>query len=148
VHDLAKRQFKIWESPLPHPWGTVHSTSMERLIHHLRGVRIGVALGGGAARGMAHLGVLKILDENGIVPDVIVGTSVGAMTGILYCTGMNCDYLANQFAADLKPSWFLRQLPSGGYWYLLHKYRRRRFEGMLRKYLYDWKVEQLATPCL
>jgi predicted acylesterase/phospholipase RssA len=107
-----------------------------------------VALGGGAARGMAHLGVLKILDENGIVPDVIVGTSVGAMTGILYSTGMNGDYLANQFAAGLEPSWFLRQLPSGGYWYLLDKYRRHRFEGMLRKYLHDWKLEQLATPCL
>jgi NTE family protein len=61
---------------------------MERLIHYLRGVRIGVALGGGGARGMAHLGVLNALDQNGIVVDVIAGTSVGAMTGVLYSAGL------------------------------------------------------------
>jgi predicted acylesterase/phospholipase RssA len=120
---------------------------MDRLVHYLRGVRIGVALGGGAARGMAHLGVLKTLENNGIVPDVIVGTSVGAMTGVLYSAGLDCDFLADAFAADLKPSWIFRRLPSGGYWYLLYKYRRGQFEGMLRKYLHDWKLEQLPVPC-
>ncbi|HEX7231213.1 MAG TPA: patatin-like phospholipase family protein, partial [Candidatus Binatia bacterium] len=109
VHDFAKREFKIAESPLPHPWGKVHSTGIDRLIHYLRGVRIGVALGGGAARGMAHLGVLKVLHENGIVPDVIVGTSVGAMTGILYSAGLDSDYLVDTFAADLKLPWIFRQ---------------------------------------
>jgi NTE family protein len=148
IHELAKREFKICESPLPRPWGRLHATGMERLVHYLRGVRIGVALGGGAARGMAHLGVLKTLEDNGIVPDVIVGTSVGAMTGILYSGGLDCDYLIDQFAADLKPPWIFRQLPSGGYWYLLYKYRRGQFEGMLRKYLHDWKLEQLPVPCL
>jgi len=148
VHGFAKREFKICQSPLLHPWGKVHSTGMERLVHYLRGVRIGVALGGGAARGMAHLGVLKTLEDNGIFPDVIVGTSVGAMTGILYSAGLDCDYLVEQFAADLKPPWIFRQLPSGGYWYLLYKYRRGQFEGMLRKYLNDWTLEQLAVPCL
>ena len=82
LRDFASREFKICESPLPHPWGKVHSASMERLVHYLRGVRIGVALGGGAARGMAHLGVLNALDQHGIVVDVIAGTSVGAMTGV------------------------------------------------------------------
>jgi NTE family protein len=148
IHELAKREFKICESPLPHPWGRVHATGMERLVHYLRGVRIGIALGGGAARGMAHLGVLKTLEDNGIVPDVIVGTSVGAMTGILYSAGLQCDYLVDQFAADLKPPWIFRRLPSGGYWYLLYKYRRGQFEEMLRKYLHDWKLEQLPVPCL
>jgi predicted acylesterase/phospholipase RssA len=120
---------------------------MERLVHYLRGVKIGVALGGGAARGMAHLGVLNALDQNGIVVDVIAGTSVGAMTGILYCAGLDCDYVTNQFAAYLKLPWIFRQLPSGGYWYLLYKYRRGQFEPILRKYLHDWKLEQLAIPC-
>ena len=95
LHDFASREFKICESPLPHPWGKVHSASMERLIHYLRGVRVGVALGGGAARGMAHLGVLHALDQNGIVVDVIAGTSVGAMTGVLYSAGLDCDYLSS-----------------------------------------------------
>jgi NTE family protein len=46
--------------------------------------KIGLALGGGAARGFAHIGVLRALQENGIVPDVIVGTSIGAVVGGCY----------------------------------------------------------------
>jgi NTE family protein len=42
---------------------------------------IGLALGGGAARGFAHIGVMQVLLEHGIVPDVIVGTSIGAVVG-------------------------------------------------------------------
>jgi len=45
---------------------------------------IGLALGGGAARGFAHIGVLRALIANGIVPDVIVGTSIGAVVGGCY----------------------------------------------------------------
>jgi NTE family protein len=148
IDEFAKREFKICESPLPHPWGKVHSASMERLVHYLRGVRIGVALGGGAARGMAHLGVLNALDQNGIVVDVISGTSAGAMTGVMYSAGLDCEYVTGRFAADLKLPWIFRQLPSGGYWYLLYKYRCGQFDPMLRKYLHDWKLEQLAVPCL
>jgi NTE family protein len=147
LHDFASREFKICESPLPHPWGKVHSASMERLVHYLRGVKIGVALGGGGARGMAHLGVLNAFDQHGIVADVIAGTSVGAMTGVLYSAGLDCQYLSSAFATDLKLPWIFRQLPSGGYWYLLYKYRRGQFEPMLRKYLRDWNLEQLAVPC-
>lgn len=49
--------------------------------------KIGLALGGGAARGFAHVGVIKALETNGIVPDVIAGTSVGAVVGSLYAAG-------------------------------------------------------------
>ena len=93
LRDFSSREFMISESPLSAPWGKVLSNGMERLVHDLRGVRIGVALGGGAARGMSHLGVLKALEQNGIVVDLIAGTSAGAMTGVLYCAGLDCDYL-------------------------------------------------------
>jgi NTE family protein len=46
--------------------------------------KIGLALGGGAARGFAHIGVLRVLHDHGIVPDVIVGTSIGAVVGGCY----------------------------------------------------------------
>ncbi len=118
----------------------------ERIIHQLRGIRIGVALGGGAARGMAHLGVLKVLEQNGIVIDMIAGTSAGAMTGILYASGMEPDYNAACFVRDLTPSWLFRHLPNGGYWYLLYKYRRGQFDPMLRPYLKDSRLEQLVIP--
>ena len=45
---------------------------------------IGLALGGGAARGFAHIGVMRTLFAHGIVPDVIVGTSIGAVVGGCY----------------------------------------------------------------
>jgi len=64
LQNFASRQFKICESPLPHPWGMVHSTGMERLIHYLRGIKIGVALG--PKRGVS-LGLFNIYysDWNG-----------------------------------------------------------------------------------
>jgi NTE family protein len=52
-------------------------------------VTIGVALGGGAVRGAAHIGVLEVLDRAGLQPAVITGTSVGALVGALYAAGMN-----------------------------------------------------------
>jgi NTE family protein len=49
--------------------------------------KIGLALGGGAARGFAHIGVIKMLEAHGIVPDYVVGTSAGAVVGSLYAAG-------------------------------------------------------------
>ena len=50
-------------------------------------MKIGYALGGGAARGLSHIGVLKVLHEHGISPDIIIGTSIGAIIGALYAGG-------------------------------------------------------------
>lgn len=52
---------------------------------------IGLALGGGFARGIAHIGVLKVLEEAGIPIRVIAGTSVGALIGACYCSGLSPD---------------------------------------------------------
>ena len=54
---------------------------------------IGVALGGGFARGMAHIGVLKVLEEEGIPVRVVAGTSVGALIGAIYCSGLSIEEL-------------------------------------------------------
>ncbi len=55
---------------------------------------IGLALGGGAARGFAHIGVVKTLVKHGIKPDVIAGTSIGAVVGGLYAAGKLDDFEA------------------------------------------------------
>lgn len=52
------------------------------------GKKVGLALGGGGVRGLAHIGVLKVLEEDGIEPDLIVGTSAGALIGGAYASGM------------------------------------------------------------
>lgn len=52
-------------------------------------VKVALVLGGGAARGFAHIGVIKALEAQGIVPDMVVGTSAGAVVGALYAGGMS-----------------------------------------------------------
>lgn len=55
--------------------------------------RLGLALGGGAARGFAHVGVLQVLEEAGIKPDLVVGTSAGSLVAALYASGRNGQQL-------------------------------------------------------
>jgi NTE family protein len=62
---------------------------------------IGLALGGGAARGFAHIGIVKALIAHGIMPDVVVGTSIGAVVGGAYATG-HLDTL-EEWARSLQP---------------------------------------------
>ena len=64
-------------------------------------VRIGLALGGGAAKGFAHIGVIKMLEANGFTPEMVAGTSAGSLVGALYASGMNAFELqANAVALD------------------------------------------------
>ncbi len=55
--------------------------------------KIGLVLGGGAAWGLSHIGVLKRLEEENIKPDIIVGCSIGAIIGSLYSIGISLDYI-------------------------------------------------------
>lgn len=54
-----------------------------------RKIKIGLALGGGAARGFAHIGVIKALEAQGIYPEIVVGTSAGSVVGAMYAAGNN-----------------------------------------------------------
>jgi len=56
---------------------------------------VALALGGGGLRGFAHLGVLRALDEAGIRPDIVVGTSAGAVVGAAFASGMTPDELTS-----------------------------------------------------
>jgi NTE family protein len=146
LQSLANRSIKLSFDEPTKLQNRVLLNGFERLVHEVRGIRIGLALGGGAARGMAHLGVLKVLEENGICIDMIAGTSAGAMTGILYASGMNPEYSVECFVKDLRPAWLFRKMPNGGAWHLLLKYRRGQFDPLLRKYLKDSRLEQLPMP--
>ncbi len=55
--------------------------------------RFALALGGGAARGFAHVGVIAVLEQEGFIPDLIVGTSAGSLVGALYASGFNAKAL-------------------------------------------------------
>lgn len=72
--------------------------------------KIGLALGGGAARGFAHVGVLKVLEAQGIVPDIVVGTSAGSLVGALYAaghTGFELQKIALQMDEATVSDWSL-----------------------------------------
>lgn len=119
---------------------------LDRLVRTLRGISIGIALAGGGAKGMAHFGVLQALEEAGVSFDIMSGTSAGAMAGILYASGMSPKQAVENFQRDLTPSRLFRLLPRWPNWYLVSQYRRRAWDGMLRKYLHDWRLEQLSIP--
>lgn len=60
---------------------------LHRLARKILGITVGLALGGGAAFGLAHIGVIQALEENGIPIDVIAGTSMGSIVAVLYAAG-------------------------------------------------------------
>lgn len=62
-------------------------------------VKIGVALGGGAAKGFAHIGVIKMLEANGFAPVVVSGTSAGSVVGALYASGMDAFQMQEKAVA-------------------------------------------------
>jgi NTE family protein len=73
-------------------------------------LKIALVLGGGAARGFAHIGVIKALEAQGIVPDIVVGTSAGSVVGALYASGLNgfdLQKLALQMEEDMVTDWTL-----------------------------------------
>jgi NTE family protein len=76
---LARRAFNLA--------GDAASTAPPEAEPPRQRLKIGLALGGGAARGWAHVGVLRVLDEVGIRPDVIAGCSIGAVVGGCYAAG-------------------------------------------------------------
>ncbi len=75
--------------------------------------RVALVLGSGGPRGFAHIGVLKVLEENGVRPDLIIGSSVGAMVGALYAAGKSAAELES-LARDLNVMEFFELRMLGG----------------------------------
>ena len=102
--------------------------------------RIGLALGGGFARGLAHVGILKVLEDEGIIPDFIAGTSVGAVIGAAYCSGVSAKEL-EEIAAIVRFKDFAR--------YTISRFglcTNDRMTGFLRKILKVKTFEELHIP--
>ena len=62
-----------------------------------KGLKIGLALGVGGARGACHIGVLIVLEANGIVPDIVAGTSAGSMVGAMYASYHNAKMVEKRY---------------------------------------------------
>jgi len=70
-----------------------YSKSVKHIAREIGGVLVGLVLGGGAALGVAHIGVIRVLEEENIPIDVVVGSSMGALIGSLWTSGKNADEL-------------------------------------------------------
>lgn len=108
----------------------------------MRPPRLGLALGGGAARGFAHVGVIQVLEQNGIRPDLVVGTSAGSLVAALYASGMSAAELERAALAMEEATLTDWTLPLLGRGMLrgeaLSRYVRKAVNGML--------IEQMRIP--
>ncbi len=81
--------------------------------------KIGLVLGGGGARGLAHIGVIKVLESEGLTPDIIIGTSVGAIVGGALACGMNSKEIEKRLheflESDLYQSSQLKTMGDAGH---------------------------------
>ena len=73
----------------------------------LQGQKVGLVLSGGGAKGMAHIGVIRALEENGIPIDYIAGTSIGAVIGSLYAMGYSPDEMEELIRSDDFRNWYM-----------------------------------------
>lgn len=103
-------------------------------------IRIGLALGGGAVKGFAHIGVIKMLEANGLAPAVVSGTSAGSVVGALYASGMNAFELQEKAVALDETKIRDLQLSSGG---LLVG---QKLEDYVNEQVGRKPLEQLAKP--
>ncbi len=105
--------------------------------------KIGLALGSGGLRGLAHIGVIKVLERNNIPIDFIAGTSIGAIVGGIYAQRGNIsdiEKLAQRFSyRDLISIFFDPQLHLG-------LVRGQKAQKFLENYIGDTKIEDLRIP--
>jgi len=102
--------------------------------------KIALALGGGAARGFAHIGVIKVLESHGIVADYVVGTSAGAVVGSLYAGGFDAfamQKIAQQLDEKIFADWTL-----GGRGFL----KGEALQAFINQHLQNRTLEKLNKP--
>ena len=109
-------------------------------FNFLKKYNIGYALGGGGARGFAHLGALKALEERNLKPDIIAGTSAGALAGVLYADGFTPDEILDMFKHITFKQFVEFTFPTTGL------FRPTGLHSFLKKNLRSRTFEQLQIP--
>lgn len=102
--------------------------------------KIGFAFGGGASRGFAHIGVLRVLEEAGIRADYVAGTSAGSLIGAAYCDGMSVRDM-EEYAASM--NWRVIVAPAIRRMGLL---KTEKFEKLLTGVFSSRRIEDLSVP--
>lgn len=101
---------------------------------------LGYALSGGGAKGFAHLGALKMLEKCGLKPDVIAGTSAGALAGVFYADGYHPDEIVELFRKKEFREFVELTLPTSGF------FKSTGLHNFLKKNLRATRFEELQMP--
>jgi NTE family protein len=109
-------------------------------IQNTKPVKIGIALGGGAAKGFAHIGVIKMLEANGFAPVVVSGTSAGSVVGALYASGMDAFQMQEKAVALDQTSIRDVRLFSGGL------VQGQKLQDYVNQQVGGKSIEKLAKP--
>jgi lysophospholipid hydrolase len=118
------------------------SSDMRRLARVISGRSVGLALGGGGARGIAHVGVLRALHESGVPVDKLAGTSMGAVVGALYGAGFDTRQMLEQIEAM-----FVKLNPFNEYTLPVYSLLRGRKPALASLRTYgDLRIEDLWLP--
>ncbi len=115
-----------------------------RIAEKTGGLRspVGLVLSGGSARAFAHIGVLRLLEEEGIVPDFIISNSMGSVIGMMYAAGMSVDQILESISSVSLQSLFDLTFPIGG-----GVLESSRFNAVLASILGpDLTIEELPIP--
>lgn len=110
----------------------------------LKHKKLALVLGGGGAKGMAHVGVLEELEKSGIRPDVIIGCSAGAIVGSLYAANPDSQALKDLVLPGKKSD--VIQLSTEGWPYSI--YSRQQLAAYLRQHLHQHDFAQLKIPLI
>lgn len=143
---LALPDFKVVLEEPQRTASRLQDHGIQRLVRHLQGIRLGLALGGGGARGLAHLGALDAIERAGISFDFVAGTSSGALMGASYAGGFSPREAVEAFKEALTPPTWVRRLPGGNQIYLWTMFRIGAWDRMLRHFFGDATLEQLQLP--
>ena len=102
--------------------------------------KVALVLGGGAVRGFAHVGVIKVLEAQGIIPDMVVGTSAGSVVGALYAagySGFELQKIAFKLEEDSVGDWII---PDRGF------IKGEALQNFINKAVRDKPMEKLKKP--
>ncbi|MDR2384044.1 MAG: patatin-like phospholipase family protein [Tannerella sp.] len=104
--------------------------------------KLGLALSGGGARGFAHIGVLQFLEECGLRPDVIVGTSAGALMSVLFADGYSSTEIKTLFTGREFSEFVSLQIPKTGL------FDSSRFRQFVKRIVRADNIEELLIPTI
>ncbi len=102
--------------------------------------KVALVLGGGAVRGFAHVGVIKVLEAQGVTPDIVVGTSAGSVVGVLYAagySGFDLQKIAFKLDEDTVGDWVI---PNRGF------IKGEALQNYINKAVQNRRIEQLPKP--